>query len=339
MALARYLLPSRRYLQSRMEPPGFYRVMTTQLDPIVLFFVLGLAAGVLKADLRLPQSIYEFVSTLLLLSIGMKGGIELARQPALAIAADLIIVIVMGCLLTLLAFAILYWVGRIGRVDAAAVAAHYGSVSVGTFAVGVAFLGRAAIPYEPQMPLFLVMLEMPAIIIGILIARGLQAATPWGEVLREVVLGRSVMLLLGGLAIGALAGSEGLEPVKPLFFDLFKGVLAIFLLEMGLIASDHLGGFRRHGVFLVLFGIGAPLLFAAIGIGFARLIGLSPGGAILLATLAGSASYIAAPAAIRSAVPEANPALSLTASLAVTFPFNLLLGIPLYQQAVEHFYG
>jgi hypothetical protein len=313
--------------------------MTGQLDPIVLFFVLGLAAGVMKADLRLPQPVYEFVSTLLLMSIGMKGGIELAKQPAGDVAVDMLLVVVMGCLLTLLAYAVLRVVGGIGRVDAAAIAAHYGSVSVGTFAVGVAFLGVAAIPYEPQMPLFLVLLEMPAIIIGILLARGLNATTPWGEVLREVLLGRSVMLLLGGLLIGALAGADGLEPVKPLFFDLFKGILAIFLLEMGLIASDHLGGFRRHGLFIAAFALFAPLLFAAVGIGFARLMDLSPGGAILLATLAASASYIAAPAAIRSTVPEANPALSLTAALAVTFPFNILVGIPLYQRAVEYVYG
>jgi uncharacterized protein len=313
--------------------------MTGQIDPIVLFFILGLAAGVLKADLRLPQPIYEFVSTLLLLSIGMKGGIELARQPMGSIVGDMLLVVLMGCVLTFLAYGMLRYVGRIGRVDAAAVAAHYGSVSVGTFAVGVAFLGLAAIPYEPQMPLYLVLLEVPAIVIGIVLARGLHAATPWKEIMHEVLLGRSVMLLLGGLAIGALAGSEGLGPVKPLFFDLFKGVLAIFLLEMGLIASDHLGGFRRHGLFIASFAVIGPLLFAAVGIGFAQLLGLSPGGAILLATLAASASYIAAPAAIRSAVPEANPALSLTAALAVTFPFNILVGIPLYQRAVEYVYG
>lgn len=313
--------------------------MTGQLDPIVLFFVLGLAAGVMRADLRLPQPVYEFVSTLLLLSIGMKGGIELAKQPVGDVAVDMLLVVLMGCLLTFLAYGALRVLGGVGRIDAAAVAAHYGSVSVGTFAVGVAFLGVAAIPYEPQMPLFLVLLEVPAIIIGILLARGLSAATPWNEVLREVLLGRSVMLLLGGLAIGALAGADGLEPVKPLFFDLFKGILAIFLLEMGLIASDHLGGFRRHGLFIAGFALLAPLLFAGVGIGFARLMDLSPGGAILLATLAASASYIAAPAAIRSAVPEANPALSLTAALAVTFPFNILVGIPLYQRAVEYVYG
>ena len=309
----------------------------TGLDPIVLFFLLGFLAGVLRADLRLPPAIYEFVSTLLLLSIGMKGGIELAKQSPLHLVADIGVVLLMGIVLTLLAFAILRWIGRIDRTNAAAVAAHYGSVSVGTFAVAVAYLTSRAISFEPALPLFLVVLEVPAIIIGILIARGVHADTAWGPVLREVMLGRSVMLLLGGLLIGWIAGPTGLAPVAPLFFDLFKGVLAVFLLEMGLIAAEHSSGFRRHGAFLVGFALLVPLLFAFIGIGFAAAMNLSPGGAILLATLAASASYIAAPAAMRSAVPEANPALSLTASLAVTFPFNILIGIPLYQRAVAYF--
>ena len=305
------------------------------LDPVVLFFALGLAAGVLKADLRLPPAIYEFVSTLLLLSIGMKGGIELARQPAEGLAGDLMLTLLLGILLTFLAFFILRGIGRLDRSNAAAVAAHYGSVSIGTFAVGVAYLGSAGIGYEPTMPLLLVLLEIPAIVLGILLARGLRAGSPWGEIAREVLLGRSVLLLLGGLFIGWAAGAEGLQPMAPLFFDLFKGILAVFLLEMGLIAADHLGGFRRYGLFMGAFALLIPPTFAVIGLGFAMLMGLSLGGAILFATLAASASYIAAPAAMRSAVPEANPALSLTAALAITFPFNILLGIPLYRQAAE----
>jgi hypothetical protein len=310
----------------------------SQLDPIVLFFLLGLLAGIARAELRLPAAIYEFVSTLLLLSIGMKGGIELAKHPFGGLFVDMLAVIALGVLLTFLAFGILRGIGRIDRTNAAAIAAHYGSVSVGTFAVAVAFVTRLGISYEAALPLFLVLLEVPAIIIGIMLVRGASPATDWRGVLREVLLGRSVLLLLGGLAIGALAGADGLAPIAPFFFDLFKGILALFLLEMGLIAADHLDGFRRHGVFMVLFALLVPLLFAAIGIGCAWLMGLSPGGAILLATLAASASYIAAPAAMRAAVPEANPALSLTASLAVTFPFNILLGLPLYTAAVQNFY-
>jgi hypothetical protein len=305
------------------------------LDPIVLFFALGLGAGILKADLRLPPAIYEFVSTVLLLAIGMKGGIELARQPADGLALDLLLTLILGLLLTFIAFFILRYVGRLDRSNSAAVAAHYGSVSIGTFAVAVAFLTGAGISYEPTLPLLLVLLEIPAIVLGILLARGVKAGTPWGEIAHEVLLGRSVLLLLGGLAIGWAAGAEGLEPIAPLFFDLFKGILAVFLLEMGLIAADHLGGFRRHGLFMGAFALLIPPVFAMIGLGFAALMELSVGGAILLATLAASASYIAAPAAMRSAVPEANPAISLTAALAITFPFNILVGIPLYQQAAE----
>jgi len=306
--------------------------MLSGIDPIVLFFALGLLAGVMKADLRLPPAIYEFVSTLLLLAIGMKGGIELARQPATGLVSDLLLTLMLGILLTFIAFFILRGLGRLDRANAAAVAAHYGSVSIGTFAVAVAFLATAGITYEPTLPLLLVLLEIPAIILGILLARGVQAGTPWGEIAREVLLGKSVLLLLGGLLIGWAAGPAGLEPLAPLFFDLFKGILAIFLLEMGLIAADHLGGFRRYGLFMGAFALLIPPCFAMIGIGFAELMGLSLGGTILLATLAGSASYIAAPAAMRSAVPEANPALSLTAALAITFPFNILIGIPLYQR-------
>jgi hypothetical protein len=305
------------------------------LDPIVLFFALGLGAGILKADLRLPPAIYEFVSTVLLLAIGMKGGIELARQPADGLALDLLLTLILGILLTFIAFFILRYVGRLDRSNSAAVAAHYGSVSIGTFAVAVAFLTGAGISYEPTLPLLLVLLEIPAIVLGILLARGVKAGTRWGEIAHEVLLGRSVLLLLGGLAIGWAAGAEGLEPIAPLFFDLFKGILAVFLLEMGLIAADHLGGFRRHGLFMGAFALLIPPVFAMIGLGFAALMELSVGGAILLATLAASASYIAAPAAMRSAVPEANPAISLTAALAITFPFNILVGIPLYQQAAE----
>ena len=192
------------------------------LDPIVMFFALGLLAGALKADLRLPPAIYEFVSTLLLLSIGMKGGIELAARGGDGLLGQVLLTLLLGILLTFLAFFILRVLGRLDRVNAAAVAAHYGSVSVATFAVGVAFLTRAAIPYEPTMPLLLVLLEIPAIVVGILLARGLRSDTPWTEIAHEVLLGRSVLLLLGGLFIGTVAGAEALAPVKPLFFDLFK---------------------------------------------------------------------------------------------------------------------
>jgi hypothetical protein len=300
------------------------------LDPVVYFFLLGALAGLLRADLRLPHAVYDFISTLLLLAIGLKGGIELARQSGDGLAVEIACVILLGILLALLAFTILRGIGRLARPDAASIAAHYGSVSVGTFAVAVAYLGNAGIGYEPRLPLFLVILEVPAIFVGILLARGVHSGTRWAPVVREVLLSRSVLLLLGGLLIGWSAGHEGISSISPLFVDLFKGVLALFLLEMGLIATEHLGGLRRHGAFLAVFAVAVPLLFGSIGAVAGHLMGLSVGGVTLLATLAGSASYIAAPAAMRTAVPEANPSLSLTASLAITFPFNLLAGIPAY---------
>lgn len=307
----------------------------SQLDPVALFFVLGLVAGLARAELRLPTAIYEFASMILLLSIGLKGGMQLSEQPLATLLTDIGLVILLGMLLPLLAFPVLRWLGRLPRPDAASVAAHYGSVSVGTFAVALSYAASHAISYEPFLPLFVVLLEVPAILVGIVLARGITRKTRWRSLSREIFLGKSVVLLLGGLAIGWAAGPAGLKSVGPLFFDLFKGVLALFLLEMGLIASAHLPGAMRYGPFLLVFGVAAPVAFATIGIGFGWAMGLSPGGVLLLAVLAGSASYIAAPAAMRSAVPEANPALSLTASLAITFPFNILVGIPLYHRFTE----
>jgi uncharacterized protein len=303
-----------------------------QLDPVIWFFVLGLAAGVARADLRLPAAIYEFVSTVLLLSIGLKGGVELARDTGGLPAVELGGILLLGLLLPLPAFAVARRIGRLSRADAASLAAHYGSVSVGTFAVVVSYLAARGIPFEGRAPVWVVLLEVPAILAGIVLARGLQGDVAWGRLLRELFLGRSIVLLLGGLAIGWVSGPEGSASIQPLFFGLFKGILALFLLEMGLIAATQLGALRRNAVFLVLFGVLMPLFGAAVGALLGRAIGLSPGGIFVLATLAASASYIAAPTAMRTAVPEANPALSLTASLAITFPFNIIVGIPIYDR-------
>lgn len=300
------------------------------IDPIILFFLLGLVAGLLRSELRLPAAIYEFVSILLLLSIGLKGGIELAKQPFGDLLPDMLAVVAMGFFLALLAFPVLRYVGRFKRADAASIAAHYGSVSVGTYAVAVAYLGSRQIAFEEHMPLLLVLLEIPAILVGIILARGLSRQTRWSEVAHEVFLGKSIVLLVGGLLIGWAAGPDGLSSIKPLFFDLFKGILALFLLEMGLITATQVGSLRRYGIFLVVFGIGMPLFSSLVGTGLGLALGLSIGGTAMLATLAASASYIAVPAAMRISVPEANPTLSLGASLGVTFPFNVLVGIPIY---------
>lgn len=309
------------------------------IDPVILFFVLGITAGLLRTELRLPAAVYEFVTIVLLLSIGLKGGVELAKQPLAELLPQMVAVVAMGFLLALLAFPVLRHLGRLRRADAASIAAHYGSVSVGTFAVAIAYLGSRGVPFEEHMPLLLVLLEVPAILVGIVLARGVTRATRWGAVLREVFLGKGIVLLLGGLLIGWAAGPEGLVPLEPLFVDLFKGILALFLLEMGLITAAQVAGLRRHGVFLIAFGIGMPLFSALVGTGTAWLLGLSVGGTAVLATLAASASYIAVPAAMRISVPEANPTLSLTASLGITFPFNVLLGIPIYHAMAVWVHG
>lgn len=299
------------------------------LDPVVLFFVFGLVAGLLKSELKLPPALYETLSILLLLGIGLHGGVELAAQASPALLGQSFAVLLMGVMLPLIAFPALRFLG-FARADAASVAAHYGSVSAGTFAVVLAYLAVRGVAFEPYMPLFVAILEIPAILVGIILAKGLSSGTRWRDLGREIFLGKSIMLLLGGLAIGAVAGKETIAPLEPFYTSMFKPVLALFLLEMGLIASGQLGSLRRYGLRLGAFALCMPLVGAVLGSLLGRFLGLSLGGSTVLATLAASASYIAVPAAMRLAVPEANPSLSLTASLGMTFPFNILLGIPLY---------
>ena len=287
-------------------------------------------AWLLRSELRLPAAVYDLVSMLLLLAIGLKGGIELARQPFGELALQALAVIAMGALLPLLAFPVLRFAGRLPRADAASIAAHYGSVSVATYAVAVAWFASRQVEFEAHMPFLLAVLEIPAILVGILLARGFSREMRLGVVAHEVFLGKGIVLLVGGLLIGWAAGAEGLTSIKPLFFDLFKGILALFLLEMGLITAAQFGSLRQHGPFLVLFGIGMPLVSSVVGISLGLGLGLSLGGTAMLGILAASASYIAVPAAMRISVPEANPTLSLAASLGITFPFNVLVGIPLY---------
>lgn len=302
----------------------------TSVDPIIWFFLFGVLAGILRSELRLPSQVYDFVTMLLLLAIGLKGGVELSKQPLNVLLPQMGAVVALGFLLPLLAFPVLLYGGKFKRPDAASIAAHYGSVSVGTFAVAVAFMNTRNIPFEEHMALFVVLLEIPAILVGILLARGMSKKTRWGEIAHEVLLGKGVMLLIGGLLIGWISGAEGLASIKPVFSDSFKGILALFLLEMGLITSAQLDSLRRYGIFLIVFGIAMPICSAIFGIILGFSLGLSVGGTSVLATLFASASYIAVPAAMRISVPEANPTLSLTASLGITFPFNILVGIPLY---------
>ena len=310
--------------------------MQNLLDPAVLCFVLGLGAGLAKSDLRLPRALYDTLSVYLLLAIGLKGGVELARSSLLDILWPVSGTLALGVIIPLVAFAILRNIGRMSRPDSAAIAAHYGSVSAVTFAIVLEYLRQSHVIFEDYSAVLLVVLEIPAIGVGILLAQGSRkGGVDWKAIGREVLLSKSVVLLLGGLVIGAIARPEAIDSVAPLFFDLFKGALALFLLEMGLVASQRLAEVRSVGPFLLVFGLAMPLISAAMAIVVSLLVGLSPGGTTVLATLAASASYIAAPAAMRIAVPEANPALYLTASLGITFPFNVIVGIPLYYWASQ----
>ncbi len=303
------------------------------LDVVVLFFLLGVLARLAKSDLRLPEALYETLSIYLLLAIGLKGGVELSKQPIAALAPQVLVCVALGFAIPFLLYPALRAL-RLAGVDAAALAAHYGSVSVVTFAVATATLTREGIAYESHAALWVAVMEAPGLVAGILLARRAQRARRgpgrWRALAHDVLVGKSVLLLLGGLAIGALAGEAGTAPIQAVFVDPFKGVLALFLLELGLVAGARLGEVRRFGVAVLVVGLGAPPLLALAGLAAGVALGLSTGGVALLATLAASASYIAAPTAMRIAVPEANAALSITAALGITFPFNIVVGIPLY---------
>lgn len=298
------------------------------MDPLILLFALGVIARLARSDLRFPEPIYEALSIYLLLAIGLKGGVALSKEPLLTVAWPAVATLAISFALPFLLFPVLLHVVRLVRADAASVAAHYGSVSVVTFAIAAAYLDRRGIAAESFMPVLLALMEAPGIIAGVILARagGLGGA----PVLREVMVNKGIVLLAGGIIIGAVIGDDGFASLKPLFGDLFRGVLALFLLELGLVVGGRVPDLRRAGHRLVVFALGAPLLLGMAGLACGYwMLGLSPGGATLFAVLVASASYIAAPAAMRMAVPEANPALGISAALAVTFPFNVFINIPL----------
>ncbi len=302
------------------------------LDVVVFFFLLGVFARLVGSDLRLPEALYETLAIYLLLAIGLKGGIELSKQPLAALAPQVLACMALGFAIPFVLFPLLRAL-KLNGADAASVAAHYGSVSVVTFAVATAALAREGIAHESHAALWVAVMEAPGLIAGIVLARRAARGaekTNWRELGHDVLFGKSVLLLIGGLAIGAIAGEAGTAPIKAVFVDPFKGVLALFLLELGLVAGARLAEVKRFGIAVVVVGVGAPPLLALAGAALGWALGLSTGGVALLATLAASASYIAAPTAMRIAVPEANAALSITAALGITFPFNIVIGIPLY---------
>lgn len=313
------------------------------LIPAVLFFALGFIAQAVKSDLKFPPDLAKALSIYLLIGIGLKGGIELAHADlgdALhAVAAAL----VLGFSLPVVAYAILL-AGRLDRLNASAIAAHYGSVSAGTFLTAIAYLNAQQIEYESYPVIMLAIMESPAIVVGLLLARFSRGAgnggndareNHMGELLRDAFTNGSVLLLFGAMVVGLVVKPDSLATIMPFYSVLFMGVLSLFLLEMGMEAGKRIAEFRRAGLFLVSFGVAMPLIGAAAGIVVGHYwLGFSQGGVFLVAVLGASASYIAVPPAMRLAIPEANPSYYLTLSLGVTFPFNVLFGIPFYHYLI-----
>jgi uncharacterized protein len=317
-------------------------VRANLLSPMVLAFALGVLATLVRSDLKFPTELYTALTIYLLLAIGLKGGAELAQTPFVAFLRPAVLALLLAFAIPLWSYAILRRLGGFKSADAAALAAHYGSVSAVTFIASQTFLQSLGVPFEGFMPTLLAILEIPAIMIALTLARLSREAGPrgsWSTLLHEVFAGRSVFLLLGGLVIGYLSGPQGLNQVAPLFVDPFRGVLALFLLEMGMVAARRFGDLRKVGGFLLGFGLVMPVVHGVLGVVAGYLAGLTPGGSTMLGVLMASASYIAAPAAVRIALPQANPSYYLTASLAITFPFNLTVGIPLYYAIAQRIHA
>jgi len=313
-------------------------------SPPILFFALGLLSVLLRTDLRLPEPVYVGLSTYLLLAIGFKGGVALAEAGLREVWLPGLAAMALGTVIPLWCYAVLRVGLRLSAVDAAAIGAHYGSVSAVTFVTAVQYLKDLGVSFEGYASAFLAVMESPAIVVGVLLGRwatrhGGLTGREWRRLAHEALLGRSVFLLVGSLLAGAVCGRRGLEMTEGFFVTPFQGLLTLFLFEMGMVAARRLGDLRKVGPALAVFGVVMPVAHAVLGLWVGHWTGLSPGGAFLMAVLAASASYIAAPAAMRLALPEANPTLYLTASLAVTFPFNVTLGLPLYAQMIRWFLG
>jgi hypothetical protein len=316
------------------------------LSPPILFFFLGLLAVLVRSDLEIPQPIAKFLSLYLMLAIGFRGGVELGHSaPGGQVLLTLAAAIVMAALVPLYC----YWIlrRRLDVYNAAAIAATYGSISAVTFVTATAFLDRAGIPYGGYMVAAMALMEAPAIVVAVILARvalskpgpdGSPATAPegnWNHLLRDAFFNSSVFLILGSLLVGMLTGERGQAALHPFTNELFSGILCFFLLDMGLVAARRLKDLRASGGFLLAFAILVPLFNALLGIGVTRLLNLGTGDALLFTILCASASYIAVPAAMRLALPEANPGLSLPLALAVTFPLNITLGLPLYLALIQ----
>lgn len=324
------------------------------VDPAILFFVVGVLAGLVRSNLEIPPAISRFLSMYLLMALGLKGGFALAASGLNAqVVAGLGIAVVLAVVVPLIGYTLLRrWVSGF---DAAALAATYGSVSAVTFITATGHLDKIGLPYGGHMAAAMALMESPAIVLAVLMANRLRqqqtapagvvlgggaavlggspggvVSTDWRKLLHESFTDGSQLLLIGAMVVGILTGEAGREAMQPFSGDLFKGMLAFFLLDMGLMAAHNLPGLRGRSPVLLAYGVLAPLLHASLAWALARTAGLPAGDTALLMTLAASASYIAVPAVVRYAIPEANPSLYFGLSLGLTFPLNLLLGIPLY---------
>ncbi|WP_310424371.1 sodium-dependent bicarbonate transport family permease [Chamaesiphon sp. VAR_48_metabat_135_sub] len=323
-------------------------ILSNILNPPVLFFFLGMLAIFVQSDLEIPNPLPKLFSLYLLVSIGFKGGHELFQSGlSPLIIATLLAAVFMASIVPIYSFFILRI--KLDTYNAAAIAATYGSISAVTFITASSLLDKLQIPYGGHMVAALALMESPAIVVGLILVRVFAAKkaadevdeaesteTSWGEVLREAFLNGSVLLLIGSVIIGVATGLDGWNKVH-LFVekDLFYGALMFFLLDMGLVAARRIQDLRQTGMFLIGFAVLMPLFNALLGILLAKAIGMGQGDALLFAVLCASASYIAVPAAMRMTVPEANPSLYVSMALAITFPFNIIVGIPIYLQAIN----
>ncbi|NKF52109.1 sodium-dependent bicarbonate transport family permease [Shewanella sp. WXL01] len=308
------------------------------IDAVVAFFILGAGSQLLGAKLSFPDSLYKSLSLFLMVAIGLKGGIALQQHVDPALFSMSLAVIGFGLIIPLIAYPLLRYFGQLDKINAGAVAAHYGSVSVATYAVAVALLEAANIKYEAYFPLFVVLLEMPAIVVGLILAKGSFKIVNAEFIKHELVANQSILLMLGSLIIG-FVGGDSVQKLAPFFMQLFSGVLALFLLKMGMVAAEQLSTLKSNSLFLVSFSVLMPLIGGSAGIGLGVLMGLSAGGVALMAVLGASASYIAVPAAMKQSLPEANAGLSITASLGITFPFNVLVGVPFFIALASYIKG
>ncbi|MBC8008950.1 MAG: sodium-dependent bicarbonate transport family permease [Burkholderiales bacterium] len=308
------------------------------LTPPILFFILGAIAALVRADLEIPAPVSKALSLFLLAAIGFKGGAALAESGfGGSVAPTLLAAVLASALVPLWTFFVLR--RRLGPADAAGVSATYGSVSAVTFLTAASFLDARGIPYSGHMVAAMSLMESPAIVVAVLLARhygeNRRAGVDWRHLGRDAFLNGSVFLLLGSLLAGWICGPARGASFMPFIQTAFPGMLAFFLLDMGIVAARRCGELRRVGWTAATFALCAPLLNAVLGLGLSALLGLPSGDALLLVVLCASASYIAVPAALRVALPEANPGLYVTLSLAVTFPFNIVVGLPLYHWAVS----